>query len=148
MGITDVHLDEHRYVMASLHAIQQKFHISSCTLIRRPMPAVKISVRKSSQIRRKSYPRIRKRFVPGSASSGTSAPTRANHHYYRRHHPLGADDKARVVAIMWAAQYLMEHPEVSAVVKIALLPTKRLAGVAKFDVQIWRNMLYHYWRAG
>ena len=50
---------------------------------------------------------------------------------------LGADDKAGVAAIMWAAQYLMEHPQVKhGPIKIAFTPDEEIGrGVAKFDVE-------------
>ena len=50
---------------------------------------------------------------------------------------LGADDKAGVAAIIWAAQYLMENPQVKhGPVKIAFTPDEEIGrGVAKFDVE-------------
>ena len=50
---------------------------------------------------------------------------------------LGADDKAGVAEIMFAAQYLMEHPEIKhGVIKIGFTPDEEIGrGVAKFDVQ-------------
>lgn len=40
---------------------------------------------------------------------------------------LGADDKAGVAAIMWAAQYLMEHPEIKhGPIKIAFTPDEEI----------------------
>ena len=50
---------------------------------------------------------------------------------------LGADDKAGVAAIMSAAEYLMEHPEVKhGPVMIAFTPDEEIGrGVAKFDVE-------------
>ena len=50
---------------------------------------------------------------------------------------LGADDKGGVAAIMYAAQYLMEHPEVKhGEIKIGFTPDEEIGrGVAKFDVK-------------
>ena len=50
---------------------------------------------------------------------------------------LGADDKAGVAEIMYAAQYLMEHPEFKhGVIKIGFTPDEEIGrGVAKFDVK-------------
>ena len=50
---------------------------------------------------------------------------------------LGADDKAGVAEIMWAAQYLMAHPEVKhGAIKIGFTPDEEIGrGVAKFDVK-------------
>ena len=50
---------------------------------------------------------------------------------------LGADDKAGVAEIMWAAQYLMEHPEIKhGVIKIGFTPDEEIGrGVVKFDVK-------------
>ena len=50
---------------------------------------------------------------------------------------LGADDKAGVAEIMWAAQYLMEHPEVKhGEIKIGFTPDEEIGrGVVKFDVK-------------
>ena len=50
---------------------------------------------------------------------------------------LGADDKAGVAEIMYAAQYLMEHPEFKhGEIKIGFTPDEEIGrGVAKFDVQ-------------
>jgi tripeptide aminopeptidase len=50
---------------------------------------------------------------------------------------LGADDKAGVAEIMWAAQYLMVHPEVKhGAIKIGFTPDEEIGrGVAKFDVK-------------
>ncbi len=50
---------------------------------------------------------------------------------------LGADDKGGVAAIMYAAQYLMEHPEVKhGDIKIGFTPDEEIGrGVAKFDVK-------------
>ena len=50
---------------------------------------------------------------------------------------LGADDKAGVAEIMYAAQYLMEHPEVKhGTIKIGFTPDEEIGrGVAKFDVK-------------
>ena len=50
---------------------------------------------------------------------------------------LGADDKAGVAEIMWAAQYLMEHPEVKhGEIKIGFTPDEEIGrGVVKFDVE-------------
>ena len=49
---------------------------------------------------------------------------------------LGADDKAGIAEIMWAAQYLMEHPEVKhGEIKIGFTPDEEIGrGVVKFDV--------------
>ena len=50
---------------------------------------------------------------------------------------LGADDKAGVAEIMYAAQYLMAHPEVKhGEIKIGFTPDEEIGrGVAKFDVK-------------
>ncbi|MBR4391639.1 MAG: peptidase T [Bacteroidales bacterium] len=50
---------------------------------------------------------------------------------------LGADDKAGVAEIMWAAQYMMEHPEFKhGEIKIGFTPDEEIGrGVAKFDVK-------------
>ncbi|MCR5645301.1 MAG: peptidase T [Bacteroidales bacterium] len=50
---------------------------------------------------------------------------------------LGADDKAGVAEIMWAAQYLMEHPEIKhGTIKIGFTPDEEIGrGVVKFDVE-------------
>jgi len=50
---------------------------------------------------------------------------------------LGADDKAGVAEIMWAAQYLMEHPEIKhGEIKIGFTPDEEIGrGVVKFDVK-------------
>ena len=50
---------------------------------------------------------------------------------------LGADDKAGVAEIMYAAQYMMEHPEFKhGEIKIGFTPDEEIGrGVAKFDVK-------------
>lgn len=50
---------------------------------------------------------------------------------------LGADDKGGVAAIMSAAQYLVEHPEIKhGEIKIGFTPDEEIGrGVAKFDVK-------------
>lgn len=50
---------------------------------------------------------------------------------------LGADDKAGIAAIMYMAQYVMEHPEFKhGDIKIAFTPDEEIGrGVAKFDVK-------------
>lgn len=50
---------------------------------------------------------------------------------------LGADDKGGVAAIMYAAQYMMEHPEFNhGEIKIGFTPDEEIGrGVAKFDVK-------------
>lgn len=50
---------------------------------------------------------------------------------------LGADDKAGVAEIMYAVQYLVEHPEVKhGPIKIGFTPDEEIGrGVVKFDVQ-------------
>ena len=50
---------------------------------------------------------------------------------------LGADDKAGVAEIMYAAQYLMEHPEFKhGEIKIGFTPDEEIGrGVVKFDVK-------------
>ena len=50
---------------------------------------------------------------------------------------LGADDKAGVAEIMYAAQYLMEHPEFKhGVIKLGFTPDEEIGrGVVKFDVE-------------
>lgn len=50
---------------------------------------------------------------------------------------LGADDKGGVAAIMYAAQYLIEHPDVKhGEIKIGFTPDEEIGrGVAKFDVK-------------
>ena len=50
---------------------------------------------------------------------------------------LGADDKAGVAEIMWASQYLMEHPEFKhGEIKIGFTPDEEIGrGVVKFDVK-------------
>ena len=50
---------------------------------------------------------------------------------------LGADDKAGVAEIMWAAQYMMEHPDFKhGEIKIGFTPDEEIGrGVAKFDVK-------------
>ena len=50
---------------------------------------------------------------------------------------LGADDKAGVAEIMYAAQYIMEHPEFKhGEIKIGFTPDQEIGrGVVKFDVE-------------
>ncbi len=50
---------------------------------------------------------------------------------------LGADDKGGLAAIMYAAQYMMEHPEFKhGEIKIGFTPDEEIGrGVAKFDVK-------------
>ena len=50
---------------------------------------------------------------------------------------LGADDKAGVAEIMYAAQYMMEHPEFKhGTIKIGFTPDEEIGrGVVKFDVK-------------
>jgi len=50
---------------------------------------------------------------------------------------LGADDKAGVAEIMWAAQYIMEHPELEhGDICIGFTPDEEIGrGVVKFDVE-------------
>jgi len=50
---------------------------------------------------------------------------------------LGADDKAGVAEIMWAVQYMVEHPEFKhGPVKIGFTPDEEIGrGVVKFDVK-------------
>ena len=50
---------------------------------------------------------------------------------------LGADDKAGVAEIMYAAQYMVEHPEFKhGVIKIGFTPDEEIGrGVVKFDVK-------------
>lgn len=50
---------------------------------------------------------------------------------------LGADDKAGVAEIMWAAQYMIEHPEFKhGEIKIGFTPDEEIGrGVVKFDVK-------------
>lgn len=50
---------------------------------------------------------------------------------------LGADDKGGVAAIMYAAQYMMEHPDFKhGEIKIGFTPDEEIGrGVAKFDVK-------------
>ena len=52
---------------------------------------------------------------------------------------LGADDKAGVAEIMFAAQYLMEHPEFKhGEIKIGFTPDEEIGrGVVKFDKPIY-----------
>lgn len=50
---------------------------------------------------------------------------------------LGADDKAGVAEIMWAAEYLMEHPEIKhGKIRIGFTPDEEIGrGVDAFDVE-------------
>lgn len=50
---------------------------------------------------------------------------------------LGADDKAGVAEIMWAAEYLMAHPEIKhGAIRIGFTPDEEIGrGVDKFDVK-------------
>ncbi|MDR1055539.1 MAG: peptidase T [Prevotellaceae bacterium] len=50
---------------------------------------------------------------------------------------LGADDKAGIAEIMWAAEYIINHPEIKhGTIKIGFTPDEEIGrGVDKFDVQ-------------
>ncbi len=142
MGITDVHLDEHGYVMASIPSNTDK-----------KVPAIGF-IAHVDTAPDASGKDIRPQIIPNYDGSPILLNKEKDLYLDPAEFPellsykgqtiittdgttlLGADDKAGVAAIMWAAQYLMEHPEVKhGPVKIAFTPDEEIGrGVAKFDV--------------
>ena len=62
---------------------------------------------------------------------------------------LGADDKAGVAEIMYAAQYIMEHPDFKhGEIKIGFTPDEEIGrGVVKFDVKKFGELEYENFNA-
>ncbi|NLA15758.1 MAG: peptidase T [Bacteroidales bacterium] len=143
MGITDAHLDEHGYVMASIPSNTDK-EVSAIGFIAHVDTAPDASGKD-----------IRPQIIPNYDGSPILLNKEKELYLDPVEFPellsykgqtlittdgttlLGADDKAGVAAIMWAAQYLMEHPEVKhGPIKIAFTPDEEIGrGVVKFDVQ-------------
>ncbi|MDY0174692.1 MAG: peptidase T [Bacteroidales bacterium] len=142
MGVKDAHLDEHGYVMASIPANTDT-----------DAPPIGF-IAHVDTAPDASGENIRPQIIPNYDGSPILLNKETNLYLDPAEFPelllykgqtiittdgttlLGADDKAGVAAIMWAAQYLMAHPEIKhGPIKIAFTPDEEIGrGVAKFDV--------------
>ena len=143
MGITDAHLDEYGYVMASIPSNLEKevpaigflAHVDTSPDASgkdiRPQiihkydgKPILLNKEKELYLDPAEFPELLS--YQGQTLITTDGNTL-----------LGADDKAGVAAIMSAAEYLMTHPGIKhGPVKIAFTPDEEIGrGVAKFDVK-------------
>ena len=142
MGISDASLDEYGYVMATIPAnIDKKVpvigfisHVDTAPDMsgKNVNPQfvknydgsdIVINKEKNLTLAIKEFPEL-KNYI-GQTIITTDGTTL-----------LGADDKAGVAEIMWAAEYIMTHPEIKhGTIKIGFTPDEEIGrGVDKFDV--------------
>jgi peptidase T len=142
MGIANARLDEHGYVMASIASnVDKKLpalgfiahvdtapDVSGANIKPQVIPdwqgqVIVLNAEKNLVLDPAEFPEML--LYKGQTMITTDGTTL-----------LGADDKAGVAAIMYATQYLMEHPEIPhGPIKIGFTPDEEIGrGVDKFDV--------------
>jgi tripeptide aminopeptidase len=143
IGLTDVTMDEHGYVMATIPATTTKAHVPVIGLIAHVDTSPEMPGQDVKPLVHQNYDG-RDLVLPDDptavlrAADDASLAAHAGHDIVTASGAtlLGADDKAGVAEIMAAAEYLIQHPEIAhGAVRIAFTPDEEIGrGATHFDV--------------
>ena len=143
LGLTDVIMDEHGYVMGTIPSTTAKLHVPVIGFIAHVDTSPEMQGHEVRPIVHRAYDG-RDLVLPDDPTAVLSAaddPSLAAHVGHdivtaSGHTLLGADDKAGVAEIIAAAEYLMAHPEIPhGAVRLAFTPDEEIGrGANHFDV--------------
>jgi tripeptide aminopeptidase len=143
VGLTDVTMDDHGYVMATIPSTTAKLHVPVIGFIAHVDTSPEMQGHEVHPIVHKKYDG-RDLVLPDDpsavlrASADASLAAHIGHDIVTAsgHTLLGADDKAGVAEIVTAAEYLMAHPEIPhGAVRVAFTPDEEIGrGANRFDV--------------
>ena len=143
VGLTDVTMDDHGYVMATIPSTTAKLHVPVIGFIAHVDTSPEMQGHEVHPIVHKNYDG-RDLVLPDDpsavlrASADASLAAHIGHDIVTAsgHTLLGADDKAGVAEIVAAAEYLMAHPEIPhGAVRVAFTPDEEIGrGANRFDV--------------
>ena len=143
VGLTDVTMDDHGYVMATIPSTTAKLHVPVIGFIAHVDTSPEMQGHEVHPIVHKNYDG-RDLVLPDDpsavlrASADASLAAHIGHDIVTAsgHTLLGADDKAGVAEIVAAAEYLMRHPDIPhGAVRVAFTPDEEIGrGANRFDV--------------
>jgi tripeptide aminopeptidase len=143
VGLTDVTMDDHGYVMATIPSTTAKLHVPVIGFIAHVDTSPELQGHEVRPIVHKNYDG-RDLVLPDDpsavlrASEDAALAAHIGHDIVTAsgHTLLGADDKAGVAEIVAAAEYLMAHPEIPhGAVRVAFTPDEEIGrGANRFDV--------------
>ncbi len=143
VGLTDVTMDDHGYVMATIPSTTAKLHVPVIGFIAHVDTSPEMQGHEVHPIVHKNYDG-RDLVLPDDpsavlrASADASLAAHIGHDIVTAsgHTLLGADDKAGVAEIVAAAEYLMAHPDIPhGAVRVAFTPDEEIGrGANRFDV--------------
>jgi tripeptide aminopeptidase len=143
IGLSDVTMDEHGYVMGTIPATTSKLHVPVIGFIAHVDTSPEMQGHEVKPIVHHNYDG-RDLVLPDDAEAVLRAADDAALAAHTGHDIvtasgltlLGADDKAGVAAIVAAAQYLMEHPEIAhGAIRVGFTPDEEIGrGADHFDV--------------
>ncbi len=143
VGLSDVTMDDHGYVMATIPSTTAKLHVPVIGFIAHVDTSPEMQGHEVRPIVHKNYDG-RDLVLPDDpsavlrASEDASLAAHIGHDIITAsgHTLLGADDKAGVAEIVAAAEYLMAHPEIPhGAVRVAFTPDEEIGrGANRFDV--------------
>jgi tripeptide aminopeptidase len=143
VGLTDVTMDDHGYVMATIPSTTAKLHVPVIGFIAHVDTSPEMQGHEVRPIVHKNYDG-RDLVLPDDpsavlrASEDAALAAHIGHDIVTAsgHTLLGADDKAGVAEIVAAAEYLMAHPEIPhGAVRVAFTPDEEIGrGANRFDV--------------
>ena len=143
LGLTDITMDEHGYVMATVPATTTKQHVPVIGFIAHVDTSPEMPGHDVTPIVHRAYdgrdlvlPDDPSAVLRASEDPALAAQTGNDIVTASGLTLLGGDDKAGVAAIMAAAEYLMQHPEIRhGTVRIAFTPDEEIGrGANHFDV--------------
>ena len=143
VGLSDVTMDDHGYVMATIPSTTAKLHVPVIGFIAHVDTSPEMQGHEVHPIVHKNYDG-RDLVLPDDpsavlrASADASLAAHIGHDIVTAsgHTLLGADDKAGVAEIVAAAEYLMRHPDIPhGAVRVAFTPDEEIGrGANRFDV--------------
>jgi tripeptide aminopeptidase len=143
LGLTDITMDEHGYVMATVPATTSKQHVPVIGFIAHVDTSPEMPGHDVKPIVHRSYdggdlvlPDDPSAVLRASEDPALAAQTGHDIVTASGLTLLGADDKAGVAAIMAAAEYLMQHPEIPhGTIRVGFTPDEEIGrGANHFDV--------------
>jgi len=143
VGLTDVTMDDHGYVMATIPSTTAKLHVPVIGFIAHVDTSPEMQGHEVHPIVHKNYdgrdlvlPHDPSAVLRASADAALAAHIGHDIVTASGHTLLGADDKAGVAEIVAAAEHLMAHPEIPhGAVRVAFTPDEEIGrGANRFDV--------------
>jgi len=143
VGLTDVTMDDHGYVMATIPSTTAKLHVPVIGFIAHVDTSPEMQGHEVHPIVHKNYdgrdlvlPDDPSAVLRASADAALAAHIGHDIVTASGHTLLGADDKAGVAEIVAAAEYLMRHPDIPhGAVRVAFTPDEEIGrGANRFDV--------------